>query len=81
MRRRLNILVRVRRDGGWQRLPAETLVQADLIYVRVGDMVPADARIFSGNVLVDHSAVTGESTLDSSAVPDFGTLPPCAKRR
>lgn len=62
LRRRLTIQVRVRRDGVWQRLLAESLVPGDLIHVRVGDMVPADARICSGNVLVDHSAVTGEST-------------------
>lgn len=61
LRRRLTIQVRVRRDGAWQRLPAEGLVPGDLIHLRVGDMVPADAKVSSGNVLVDHSAVTGES--------------------
>ena len=68
LRRQLTIQVRVRRDGGWQRLPAERLVQGDLIYLRVGDMVPADVRLSGGNVLVDHSAVTGESTpIDAGA--------------
>ncbi len=62
LRRRLSIQVRVRRDGAWQRLPAERLVPGDLIHLRVGDMVPADARLSDGNVLIDHSAVTGEST-------------------
>ena len=41
--------------------PAERLVPGDLIHLRVGDMVPADARLVDGNVLIDHSAVTGES--------------------
>jgi H+-transporting ATPase len=68
LRRRLTIQVRVRRDGAWQRLPAERLVPGDVIYLRVGDMVPADARISSGNVLVDQSALTGEST-PSNAEP------------
>ena len=68
LRRRLTIQARVRRDGTWQRLPAEHLVPGDLIYLRVGDMVPADARIIGGNALIDHSAVTGESTpTDASA--------------
>ena len=62
LRRRLTILVRVRRDGVWQRLAAASLVPGDVIHLRAGDMVPADARVSSGNVLVDHSAVTGEST-------------------
>ncbi len=61
LRRRLIIQVRVRRDGAWQRLPAERLVPGDSIHLRVGDMVPADARLSDGNVLIDHSAVTGES--------------------
>ena len=68
LRRRLTIQVRVRRDGAWQRLAAERLVPGDSIYLRVGDMVPADARLSDGNVLVDHSAVTGESApVDASA--------------
>jgi H+-transporting ATPase len=61
LRRRLIIQVRVRRDGAWQRLPAERLVPGNMIHLRVGDMVPADARLSDGNVLIDHSAVTGES--------------------
>ncbi len=62
LRQQLTIQVRVMRDGAWQRLPAENLVPGDLIHLRVGDLVPADARVSSGNILVDHSAVTGEST-------------------
>ena len=68
LRRRLTIQVRVKRDGTWQRLPAERLAPGDLIYLRVGDMVPADSRLAGGNVLIDHSAVTGESApVDASA--------------
>ena len=62
LRQRLTIQVRVKRDGTWQRLAAENLVPGDLIHLRVGDLVPADARVSSGNILVDHSALTGEST-------------------
>lgn len=68
LRRQLTIQVRVLRDGLWQRLPAEQLVPGDVIHLRMGDVVAADARIASGNVLVDHSALTGESTpADASA--------------
>lgn len=62
LRRQLTIQVRVKRDGAWTRLPAERLVPGDLIHLRVGDMAAADAQISSGEVLVDHAAVTGEST-------------------
>jgi H+-transporting ATPase len=68
LRRRLAIQVRVQRDGAWQRLPAESIVPDDLIYLRVGDMVPADVRLVGGNALIDHSAVTGESApVDAAA--------------
>ncbi len=68
LRRRLTIQVRVKREGAWQRLPADRLVPGDLIHLRAGDMVPADARVSSGSVLVDHSAVTGESTPTDASV-------------
>lgn len=70
LRRRLSIQVRVLRDGAWQRLPAESLVPGDFIHVRVGDIVPADGQIVDGNVLIDHSAVTGESTPSEAAAGD-----------
>src|SRR5580658_56710 len=62
LRRRLSVEARVRRDNAWQRIPAEGLVPGDLIHLRMGDIVPADARLTSGTVLVDQSALTGEST-------------------
>ena len=62
LRQRLAIQVRVRRDGDWRRIAAEGIVPDDVIYLRVGDIVPADIRIIGGDALVDHSTVTGEST-------------------
>ncbi|HVW10985.1 MAG TPA: plasma-membrane proton-efflux P-type ATPase [Bryobacteraceae bacterium] len=61
LRQRLTIRVRVRRDGEWRRIAAEGIVPGDLIYLRVGDIVPADVGIVTGDVLIDNSAVTGES--------------------
>jgi H+-transporting ATPase len=53
---------RVRRDGAWETIAARELVPGDLIRVRLGDIVPADARLSAGDPLeVDQSALTGES--------------------
>jgi H+-transporting ATPase len=53
---------RVKRDGAWTALGARELVPGDLIRVRNGDIVPADAKVLEGDpVEVDQSALTGES--------------------
>jgi|SRR5579875_630367 len=62
LRRRLTVQARVLRDGRWQLLPARQLVPGDVIHLRMGDLTPADVRIDSGSILVDQSALTGEST-------------------
>ena len=50
------------RDGEPQVLPARELVPGDLIRVREGDRVPADARLVTSvGVEADESALTGES--------------------
>ncbi|MGC8553477.1 MAG: plasma-membrane proton-efflux P-type ATPase [Phycisphaerae bacterium] len=61
LRHRLEINARVMRDGKWQPAPARDLVPGDCIYLRMGDMVPADARLVQGQIEVDQSALTGES--------------------
>ena len=62
LKARLAIQARVRRDGKWTTAPARELVPGDVIRVRLGDIVPADARLFEGDpVEVDQSALTGES--------------------
>ncbi|MHB1754974.1 MAG: plasma-membrane proton-efflux P-type ATPase [bacterium] len=61
LKKQLKIISKVLRDGKWIKLSAEQLVPGDIIHVRMGDLVPADTEIISGNVLVDQSALTGES--------------------
>jgi H+-transporting ATPase len=61
LRNRLEVLARVRRDGGWRVVAARDLVPDDIVHVRMGDLVPADLRIASGDLLLDQSALTGES--------------------
>ncbi|WP_144021549.1 HAD-IC family P-type ATPase, partial [Caballeronia sordidicola] len=58
----LAIKARVIRDGKWINPPARELVPGDVIRVRLGDIVPADARLLDGDAVeVDQSALTGES--------------------
>lgn len=58
----LAIKARVKRDGKWINPPARELVPGDIIRMRLGDIVPADARLLEGDsVEVDQSALTGES--------------------
>ncbi len=53
---------RVLRDGAWKIIDAAGLVPGDIIRIRLGDVVPADAVIVEGDYLsVDQSALTGES--------------------
>ncbi len=62
LKAKLAIKARVKRDGKWITPAARELVPGDVIRVRLGDIVPADARLLSGDpVEVDQSALTGES--------------------
>src|SRR5271170_2599531 len=58
----LAIKARVKRDGKWVNPAARELVPGDTIRLRLGDIVPADARLLDGDeISVDQSALTGES--------------------
>jgi H+-transporting ATPase len=61
LRQRLSVQARALRDGRWRLVPAKDLVPDDVIHVRMGDLAPADIRVLSGQVLLDQSALTGES--------------------
>ena len=52
----------MKRDGKWVTPPAREVVPGDVICLRLGDIVPADARLLDGDeISVDQSALTGES--------------------
>ena len=61
LKTRLSIQSRVRRDGKWSLVPARELVPADLVRVRIGDILPADIKIINGSLGMDQSMLTGES--------------------
>ncbi|AQK46773.1 proton-exporting ATPase 4 [Zea mays] len=53
---------KVLRDGRWGEQEAAILVPGDIVSIKLGDIVPADARLLEGDPLkVDQSALTGES--------------------
>ncbi|KAH9536671.1 hypothetical protein CY35_16G012300 [Sphagnum magellanicum] len=59
---RLAPKTKVLRDGQWGEKDAVILVPGDIISVKLGDIIPADARLLEGDPLkIDQSALTGES--------------------
>ena len=62
LKKKLALKARVLRDGKWISIPSRELIPGDIVRVRLGDVVPADIKLFNGDyLLVDESALTGES--------------------
>ena len=84
LKKTLALKARVRRDGNWTSIAARELVPGDLIRLRMGDVVPADAVLNAGDPIeVDQSALTGESlpvqhktgdTVYSSSIVKMGEI-------
>ncbi len=62
LQKRLERKARVLRGGEWREVDVRDLVPGDVIRLRMGDLVPADAILIDDTYLqVDQSALTGES--------------------
>lgn len=62
LKAKLALKAKVKRDGKWLEVQARELVPGDIIRMRLGDIVPADARLLEGDPIeLDQSALTGES--------------------
>lgn len=62
IRSMLSLHARVRRDGDWVDVEADTVVPGDVVSVRSGDRVPADMRLLEAtNLRIEESPLTGES--------------------
>ena len=61
LKKRINIKVKVLRDGNWIEVPSREIVPNDTIKLSMGDIIPCDAQILDGSILVDQSTLTGES--------------------
>jgi H+-transporting ATPase len=61
LKSRLALNASVCRDGTWSTVAAADLVPGDVVKLSLGGIVAADMRLLSGNALLDHSMLTGES--------------------
>ncbi len=62
LKNQLALKARVLRDQKWEGMDAAQLVPGDVVRLRLGDIIPADIKLISGDYLsVDQSALTGES--------------------
>jgi H+-transporting ATPase len=73
LRKRLRVDARVLREASWSLIPARELVPGDIIRLRPGDIVPADAKLLAGLLMLDQAALTGESSDVEKNIGD--TLP------
>ncbi len=73
LKKRLALKSRVLRDDKWVELQARELVPGDIIRTKLGDIIPADVKFLEGDyVLVDESALTGESLPVEKHASDIG---------
>lgn len=89
-------VVKVLRDGRWSEEEAAILVPGDIISIKLGDIIPADARLLEGDplkidqvcvcialhVLLQSEIVVALLSLLCSglAVCTYGGVPSCYKR-
>ncbi|MBS3823326.1 MAG: HAD-IC family P-type ATPase [Wenzhouxiangellaceae bacterium] len=71
-----------RRDGQWDKIPADRLVIGDLVRIGDGDRVPADMRLLESHGLrIEQAALTGESVPVSKSVDPVAEDAALADRR
>lgn len=51
------LFMQVLRDGQWQEQDAAILVPGDIISIKLGDIIPADARLLEGDPLKIDQAI------------------------
>jgi H+-transporting ATPase len=61
LKKRLVIKVKLLRNRKWVIMDAREIVPGDVFILGLGDIIPADSKILSGEVSVDQSALTGAS--------------------
>jgi H+-transporting ATPase len=77
LKKRLSVQAKILRDGEWVIRDAREIVSGDITFVGLGNVVPADAKIVSGELSVDQSILTGESlpvSVQQSAIIYSGSI-------
>ena len=81
LKRKLALKSFVKRDGKWIEIEAAKLVPGDLIRLRLGNIISADAKLIDGDYLtVDQSTLTGESLPVSKKAGDLAYCGSIAKQ-
>ncbi|MDR0934760.1 MAG: plasma-membrane proton-efflux P-type ATPase [Erysipelotrichaceae bacterium] len=70
LKNKLDLFCPVLRNGTWSIVDAKTLVPGDVIKIKLGDFVPADAYVIDGNMDLDTSSLNGESLLKNVTKSD-----------
>lgn len=74
---------RVVRDGMTVEIPAEQVVEGDILSILAGETIPVDGTILAGETSIDQAVMTGESipvdkkagdTVSSGTVNQYGTF-------
>ncbi|MBD5558910.1 MAG: calcium-translocating P-type ATPase, PMCA-type [Clostridia bacterium] len=64
-------MAKVIRDGRMQEIHVGDVVRGDIIFLQVGDKIPADGPIVEGTIKVDQSSLNGESEeANKTAAPE-----------
>jgi H+-transporting ATPase len=61
LKKRLAVKARVLRNGRWTTIEAREICPGDILALGLGDIVPADIKLLTGDLSVDQSILTGES--------------------
>jgi H+-transporting ATPase len=81
LKQSLALRSRALRDKQWQEIDSKELVPGDVIRLRLGDIIPADAKLFEGDYLsIDQSALTGESLPVNKKIGDVAYSGSVAKQ-
>ncbi|WP_197513342.1 plasma-membrane proton-efflux P-type ATPase [Acidihalobacter aeolianus] len=81
LKSQLALKARALRDGQWGEIDAAALVPGDVLRLRLGDIIPADAKLIEGEYLsIDQSALTGESLPVSKKIGEIAYSGSVAKQ-
>lgn len=81
LRSMVKVSARVVRDGNLKEVDSSELAPGDVIYLKMGDKAPADARlVWQKNLKVDESSLTGEWMAVSKSTGEISELSPLADR-